>query len=262
MRAKRLSLVLVLVFSFVAVSASLADAATVNSVSSLAMPQESINYTIYAVNETLWAKIDGTYPMHLTSGASGALPMLYPIPPNTTNIHVTLDDAELEWSNYSTVDPAALHQTDIGDWEMIYCVVTPAASDFVLRIHYEHPVQVINGAYVFLYDLNISPYLSPASNTSTAHFTVRLETNVSGVNVYTTGFNGTWSSINYIRSADGVAETVAFDVVSEYGKLLGDVAVTLVDVQVPEFPSWVVLPLLVAAILAIGVVYRKNCTKN
>jgi parallel beta-helix repeat protein len=228
----------------------------------LAMPQEYINYTVFAVNGTLWAKIDGTYPMNLTSGYSGTLPMLYPIPLGTTNIHVKLDAVELSWGNYSEVDPTALHHTDIGDWSMIYCVIAPASSDFVLGIHYEHPVQVINGTYAFLYDLNISPYLSPANNRSTAHFSVRLETNVSGVNVYTTGFNGTWSPMSYVRSGDGVAETVAFDVTSEFDKLLGDVAVTLVDVQVPEFPSWIVLPLLAGATLTIGLIYKKKSVKN
>ena len=229
----------------------------------LAMPAEYINYTVFAVNGTLWAKIDGTYPMNLTSGYSGTLPMLYPVPPDTTDIHVTLDDAELEWSNYSEVDPTALHHTDIGGWSMIYCVVSPVSSDFVLAIHYEHPVQVINGTYMFLYDLNISPYLSLASNTSTAHFSVRLETNVSGVNVYTTGFYGTWIPFNNNRTIDGTAETVTFDIVSEYDKpLAGDIAVTLTDVQVPEFPSWIVLPLLAGATLTIGLIYKKKSVKN
>lgn len=262
MWAERVILVCVLLLSAVAVPASLVDAAAADSVSLLIMPEESINYTICVLNGTLWAKIDGTYPMHLTSDVSGALPMLYPIPPDTTNIHVTLDDDELEWSNYSEVDPTALHHTDIGDWAMIHCVIAPDRRDFVLRIHYEHPVQVINGTHLFLYDLNISPYLSPASTTSTAHFSIRLETGVLGVNVYTTGFNGTWSPISYLRSGEGVAETVTFDVVSTYDKLVGDVVVTLVDVKVPEFPAWFVLPLLAGATLIIGVVCRKRFAKK
>src|SRR3972149_7711425 len=96
------------------------------------MPEEYLNYTITAANGTLWTKIDGVYPMHL-SGSGEALPMVYPTPPDTTNIHIWLDDAELSWSNYSDVDPAARHRTDIGDWTMIFCVVNPRSSDFVLR---------------------------------------------------------------------------------------------------------------------------------
>lgn len=262
MWAERVVLVCVLLLSAVAVSASIVDAAVVASVPLLIMPEESINYTICVLNGTLWAKIDGTYPMRLTSDVSGALPMLYPIPPDTTNIHVTLDDAEVAWSNYSEVDPTARHQTDIGDWAMIHCVIAPDSRDFVLRIHYEHPVQVINGTHLFLYDLNISPYLSSASTASVAHFSIRLETGISEVNVYTTGFNGTWSPISYTRSGDGVAETVTFDVVSKYGMLVGDVVVTLVDVEVLEFPAWFILPLLTGVTLAIGVACRKRFTKK
>ena len=232
---------------------------TQTSLPLLAMPEEYLNYTISAVNGTLWAKIDGLYPMHLSpESGTDTLPMLYPTPPGTTNIHVKLGDSELSWSNYSEIDPAALHHTDIGDWQMIYCLVAPVSGDFVLKIHYEHPVQVINGTYTFLYDLNISPYFSEANAKSTAHFRIRLETNCSGVNVYTTGFNGTWTPMNYTSSKDSNGETVTFDVVSEYDKLLGDIAVTLADAQVPEFPAWIVMPLLAVATLAAASVFRKK----
>jgi hypothetical protein len=225
----------------------------------LAMPEEYLNYTISAVNGTLWAKIDGLYPMYLSpESGTDTLPMFYPTPPGTTNIHVKLGDSELSWSNYSEIDPTALHYTDIGDWQMIYCLVAPVSGDFVLKIHYEHPVQVINGTYTFLYDLNISPYLSEVNANSTAHFRIQLEANCSGVNVYTTGFNGTWTPMNYTSSKDSNGETLTFDVVSEYDKLVGDIAVTLTDVQVPEFPAWTVMPLLALAALAAAGVFRKK----
>jgi hypothetical protein len=79
--------------------AGLADFAAANPDSEmlpvLAMPVEYVNYTITQVNGTLWAKIDGTYPLHILSESDGAvpcvpdeLPMVYPMPPDTTNIHV------------------------------------------------------------------------------------------------------------------------------------------------------------------------------
>ena len=225
----------------------------------LAMPEESLNYTVTALNGSLWAQIDGVYPMHFSGGGVEALPMVYPTPPDTSNMHIWLDDAELSWSNYSDVDPAARHRTDLGDWIMIFCVVNPESTDFVLRIHYEHPVQVINGTHMFLYDLNISPYLSPSSPKSTAHFRVRLEVNCSGVEVFTSGFNGTWSPMNYTSVADGDAETVTFDIVSEYGKpLLGDIVVTVANPEVPEFPPWAIAFLFAAVMLAAVVVFRKK----
>ena len=58
----------------------------------LLMPIEHINYTITRVNGTLWAKIDGNYPISIQTEPDcelgGDLPMVYPMPPQTTNIHV------------------------------------------------------------------------------------------------------------------------------------------------------------------------------
>jgi hypothetical protein len=82
--------------------------------------------------------------------------MVYPTPSDTTNIHVKMNETELDWSNY----PHDTHHTAIGDRSMIYCVIAPVSDYFVLKIHYEHPVQLINGSYLFLYDLNIREYLS------------------------------------------------------------------------------------------------------
>ena len=123
------------------------------------MPEEQINYTITNINGVLWAKIDGTYPITYT-GTETSIPMVYPTPPETTNITVWLNDVELNWSNFTEAYPDALHHTAIGDWAMISTVLENVTGSFVLRIHYEHPVQVINGSYVFLYDLNIADYLS------------------------------------------------------------------------------------------------------
>jgi len=66
----------------------------------LAMLEEYIKYTVTRVNGTLWAKIDGTYPIYLLSESEGDLHcvsldevlMVYPIPPNTTNIHLKLNE--------------------------------------------------------------------------------------------------------------------------------------------------------------------------
>ena len=141
--------------------------------STLSMPEEHVNYTITHVDGVLWAKIDGTYPI-LYTGTEESIPMVYPIPPGTTNISVTLDNNELDWNNFTEVSPDNRHHTAIGDWQMISTVLEPFSGYFVLRIHYEHPVQVINGSYVFLYDLNIKEYLSDSANKSVAHFTIRM----------------------------------------------------------------------------------------
>ena len=150
------------------------------STPNLSMPVEYVNYTVTSINGTLWAKIDGYYPIYLLKqmdcSFNGNLPMVYPMPPQTTNIRISLDNKEMSWSNYTQSYPGALHHTAIGDWWMIYANLENVSDYFELKIHYEHPLEMINGSYLFLYDLNISPYLSSQSNNSTAYFTIQMQT--------------------------------------------------------------------------------------
>ncbi len=190
----------------------------------LAMTEEFINYTITNIDDALWAKIDGTYPMHLYT-QKGRLPMVYPTPPGTTNIQVTLDGRELSWTNYSAIDPTVHHHTAIGDWTMIYCVLAPDANDFVLKIHYEHPVAVINGSYTFLYDLNISPYLSPLGTSSTAYFNISMETDYENLQAYTTA-SEPWTPKDFSIKQEDSAKLIRVIITSEYQRPLhGDLAV-------------------------------------
>ncbi len=224
---------------------------------SLAMPEEFLNYTISDINGVLWAKIDGIYPLHMTNGLGQPLSLVYPTPPNTTNIHVKLNGEELIIRNYSEVDPLATHYTDIGSWSMIYCSINPASEDFLLEIHYEHPVETINGDFTFLYDLNISPYLSTSSVNSIAHFKVVLENTSLNLNVYTTGFQGKWTQLNY-NVIEEEPLTVSFDIVSEYGKpLVGDIVFVLVDKTIPEL-SVVIVILCFVAVTGGIFVFRKT----
>lgn len=231
----------------------------------LAMPEEYINYTITRINGTVWAKIDGTYPIYLLSGSEGGsqcapigeLPMVYPTPPNTTNIHVKVNETELEWSNY----PYETHHTAIGDWPMVYCVIKPVSDFFVLSIHYEHPVQLINGSYVFLYDLNIRDYLSPLSPNSTAYFTMRMEMNASNLQVFTTASDSIWNPIDYTVREEGATEIMTLRVYSEYSKpLLGDLAITFsgAETETTAVPSWILIPVLLIVALLAAVVYRRR----
>jgi len=213
----------------------------------IAMPEEWINYNIGSINGSLWAAIDGFYPMHLSSEET-PLPMVYPTPPNTTNIHIWLNGTELPWLNYAEIDPTARHYTIIGDWELVYCVLNLTSTDFLLQIHYQHPIQFINGSYEFLYDLNISPYLTLENPKSIAHFTIKLPQNVS-TNVYRTV---EWNSVNVNSSLVATGNLVTFDVISEYNKpLAGDIAFILTGSTVPEFSEWICLPFLIVIATAV-----------
>ncbi len=271
---------LVVAFILALLLSSTVDALFVNSVMAnpagtsfpaLAMPVEYINYTITSVNGSLWAKIDGTYPISLLDapcGFNGELPMVYPMPPQTTNIKVWLDDKELSWMNYTEVYPDVLHQTAIGDWWMIHSVLSPVPDSFVLKIHYEHPLQMMNGSYLFLYDLNISPYLSEESSSSTAYFTFRMETNSTNLQAYTakpeSGWNlGEWQPISYTAVKEDSAEVISVQMHSSYyEELPGDLVIVFGVQPISEFPLWIlptlfVLALLVALTVAVVFVRRK-----
>jgi hypothetical protein len=201
----------------------------------ISMPVEYVNYTIVSVNGTLWAKIDGTYPMYLSGDLPDELPMVYPTPPQTTNISITLNGKQLSYSNYTDAFPSALHHTAVGDWAMVAATISPVSKTFTLGIHYEHPLQAVNGSFLFLYDLNISPYLSPENNNSTAYFTVRLEANVTDVKAFTTETDTKWNPINYTVNKTGGIKVVSVVIHSEYGKpLLGDLVLEFSDGAVPE----------------------------
>jgi hypothetical protein len=227
----------------------------------LAMPEEYVNYNITRVDGVLWAKIDGTYPI-LYTGSEGSILMVYPTPPGTTNISVTLDNIELDWNNFTEVSPDDRHHTAIGDWQMISTVLEPFSGYFavrgyfVLRIHYEHPVQMINGSYVFLYDLNIKEYLSDSANKSVAHFTILMETEYTDLKVNTVfGEEEALNPIEFTVSDEKPVE-IRVNEVSEFGKPLpGDLLVSFKEANAQEPISivWVAVSVLVIGFILAGI---------
>jgi len=206
------------------------------------MPEEHINYTISRVNGSLLAKVDGTYPLHKFgiecqdqalsvnntwfTFTGDTLPMVYPTPPGTTNISLEMNGTELAWSNYTKIDPDATHYTALGDWTMISCTIH-SLDQFTLQIHYEHPIELVDGSYAFLYDLNISPYLSPWSNKSTAQFNIRFETDYTDLQANTIATDGTLTPVEYTVTKETAAETLSLQVVSEYSEPLpGDLLIS------------------------------------
>jgi len=229
-------------------------AANPTSAYSLEMPEEYIDYTISWINGSLWAKVDGTYPLHKfgikcqdQSGGvdntwftftGDVLPMVYPTPPGTINISVKVDEIELEWSNYTQTFPDETHYTAIGNWTMTNCTIHPILDQFTLKIHYEHPILLINGSYTFLYDLNISPYLSPWSNKSTAHFNIRFEIDITDLQAHTIATDGTLNPVEYTITRETEAETLSLQVVSEYSQPLpGDLLISFHEGKESEQPN-------------------------
>jgi hypothetical protein len=243
----------------------------------IAMPEEYINYTIISLNGSLWAKIDGIYPLQIIFGpeqvytwdstsyqvVSDPLTLVYPTPPGTTNITVRMDETELSWDNYTEIYPGFLHHTAIGDWPMINCTIYPIPEYFTLKIHYEHPIMLINGSYTFLYDLNISPYLSPYSNQSTAHFNICMETNYTNLHVNTVGSDEILNPVNYAVTRENTAEIITFQIVSEYSKpLSGDILIACTVSKAPEALEFsyllIILPIAAIATLIALIIYRRK----
>ncbi len=239
----------------------------------ISMPVEYVNYTVSKVNGVLWATVDGTYPMQIPSEWVGQeLPMLYPTPPGVTNISIDLNGQTVGWSNYTQAYPDALHYTYLGNWSMIICTIQPASADFLLTIHYQHPVFPVNGSYVFLYDLNISPYLSDSSSSSIAYFNVRFETSISDIHVYTVPGDSsvprdsTRTPINFTISQSNSAKVATFNITSDYSKPVpGDELITFQDsqAQVPEFPmeygyAIVAAAAVIVIIAAFAIMLRKR----
>ncbi len=234
--------------------------AQTSSFPQLSMPVEHINYTVTQKNGVYWASIDGQYPIY-TGGWSGDLPMVYPMPPNTTNIHVYLDSQELPHQNSS----GTLHRTAVGDWQMIETTLQNISDFFQLEIHYEHPIQQVNGSSnLFLYDLNIIDYLSEQNPNSTAHFTIRFQPTIQAVHVYTAPVDSEasmWHPKTFTETFDGDMRVVLVEMTSHFGEELpGDLTVVFsrnADGEAEDFSLWVV-PVGIDVALVAVVLYLKR----
>lgn len=258
-RRKELVSVLVLIMALSILSPNIVKPATANSgdyKTLLSMTKEYINYKIISDQYgTIWAIVDGYYPIYLLKNFTGELPILYPMPPNATNISVSLNDLQIDWSNITQNYPSKTHHTAVGDWWMIYSNPMVMSNFFALKIHYEHPLEKINGSYRLLYDLNISPYLSPQSPNSTAYFQIDIRSDFTDLRAFNTETDNKWNPVIYNLTKTNTSQIVSIEEFSEYGKpLLGDLVIEFSLNQVPEFPFLVAITLFIVVLLAVIVV--------
>jgi hypothetical protein len=81
---------------------------------------------------------------------------------------------------------------------------------------------VINGSYMFLYDLNIGDYLSASASKSTVYFDVKMDVNFTDLKVQAVALDESLHPINYTVT-EGYPREISVQMVSEYNKpLLGD----------------------------------------
>ncbi len=219
----------------------------------LSMPEENVTYTITRINGILWAKIDGEYPIHY-NGNDESIWMVYPTPPGTANISIWLNGISLAWTDFT----GETHHTAIGEWKMISTVLEPVSEDFVLKIHYEHPLQIINGSYTFLYDLNIASYLSALSNKSICHYSIRMETEYTNLKVNTIDIEDeTLKPVAFTVSGSNPAE-IKIDETSEFNNPLpGDLLISFSEPEIQTITDWwiSISILIIAFVIAVSVIY-------
>lgn len=232
----------------------------------LAMPKEYINYTITSNNEQLWAKIYGKYPINVTNPKNEmvSFQMFYPIPLNTKNIKITLNKQEVDWFNYTQKLPNTIHHTAIGNWPMIQCTLENVSNSFLLEIQYEHPIQKINGKYVFLYDLNISPYLSIENPNSAAYFTLIFQIDITEIQAFTAKTDTSWNPIEFAEKQNS-AKVVTIQIESFYSKpLLGDLIVSFnyPDLLATQNIFVIVVSLTIITVLVLYFYFKKVQNTN
>lgn len=220
----------------------------------LSMPEENVTYTITRIDGILWAKIDGIYPIHY-NGNDESIWMIYPTPPGTTNISIWLNGVNLAWNNFTS----ETHHTAIGEWEVISTVLEQVSENFVLKIHYEHPLQIINGSYMFLYDLNIASYLSALNNKSICHFSIRMETEYTNLKVNTVALEDETLKPIAFTVSDSNPKEIKIDETSEFNMPLpGDLLISFSEPGTQRVSDWWISAsiLIIAFIVVALVIYR------
>jgi len=146
-------------------------------VPSILMPEEYIDIEFTSIGGVIRAKVDGAYPFGNTG--YGTVDMYYPVPPDSENVSVELDDEPLNWSYSQWTYP-----TIVGDWPMIQWIIYPAPQNFVIKTHYEHAVPALDNVYTLVYAMGTGKYLDYYSKQTTAYVTVRIGFAYENLKVY------------------------------------------------------------------------------
>ena len=203
------------------------------------VPDMNVNATIYRVNGTLWAEVDAEYKMHavyaygdsylaenygmglvlypespyvMVTVTQDVLEAHYPVPLDATNISVRLDGEEV---GVQKDVHGFFHLFDV-DLAEINWTVSQFPNDFTVTVHYEHPVLETNEAYAYLGDYAVtlplygrygcsdisyplySWYGYPPNN-----YSIQIEPNLTGLQVYSVDTKGTLTPLNPTLTNDG-----------------------------------------------------------
>jgi uncharacterized repeat protein (TIGR01451 family) len=141
------------------------------------MPEEYINIELTPVNGTIRAEVSGLYPFGNRGYSS--IDMYYPVPPDSENISVELDNAPHDW-NYTDNE----YPTIVGNFPMIRWTISPAPGNFMIETYYQHTVPALDGVYTLVYAMGTGKYLNYYSKQTTAYVTVRINFAYENLKVY------------------------------------------------------------------------------
>ena len=145
---------------------------------SILMPEEYIDIELTSIDGVIRAKVDGAYPFW--NAGYDTVDMYYPIPPDSENISVELDNEPLDWS----YNPWMWYPTIVGVWPMICWNIYPAPQSFEIKTHYEHAVPVLDNVCTLVYAMGTGKYLEYYSKQTTAYVTVRIDFAHENLKVY------------------------------------------------------------------------------
>jgi len=251
------------------------------------VPEMKVNAIISSFNGTLWAKIDAEYVMHTVyaygdsylvenSGmglvahpespylavtvTQGVLEAHYPIPYDATNISVELNGEKVEVQQ----DAKGFFHLFDADLAEVNWTVSPVLDDFIVSVHYEHPVHGTNEDYNYLGDYavalplygrygcsNISYPLYSWYGYPPNNYSIQIESKLANLQVFSVDTQGTLTPLNSTIVDD--SGQWGATLYRKQGSSFIHGAVTVFNAPPDDSPQFPVVPA-VASIIAVAAI--------
>lgn len=250
------------------------------------VPEMNVNATITNRAGTLWATIDAEYAMHTVyaygdsylvenSGmglvthpespylavtvTQDVLEAHYPIPQDTTNISVELNGKKVEVQQ----DTKGFFHLFNADLAEVNWTVSPVLDDFIISVHYEHPVHPTTEDYNYLGDYavalplygrygcnNISYPLYSWYGYPPNNYTIQIESKLTNLQGYSVDTQGALTPLNSTIGDGRWVTTLSRAQESSF--IHGGVMVF--DAPPDESGQFPVVPIAAASIIAIVII--------